>query len=219
MSQIQHIDFAHDEATAEGMQAIRFMAQRLQEARENPFLRAAVSAQLKVNHLLSPAGSKEIMEGSAKSSPKRGRSSSRESSMSAKRKDSSSPRRGTPIPRNRDTCRGLPSRRGRSRSPPSEDNYEQRREEASDSEVAPRRRHPQRSPVRQEKRRRNHSPDRPSQSVRYYGEPNHGRRRRNRESPSPPPSSSPSTDSYPFHDVPSPVGSPRKRGHRRLHAA
>ena len=59
MSQLQHIDLANDEATTKGIHAIRFMARRLQEARENPYLREVVCAQLKASHLLSPTRSQE----------------------------------------------------------------------------------------------------------------------------------------------------------------
>ena len=38
MPNLQNVDLAHDEATMKGMYAIQFMAKKLQEAQDNPYL-------------------------------------------------------------------------------------------------------------------------------------------------------------------------------------
>ena len=104
MLELQNIDIAHDEATAKGIHSISFVACQLQEVQDNPYLCEVVCTQLKANHLLSPVGTQEnSMPSLEESSPRRGRSSSRDSSMSTKRKRSSSPKRGAPMPQNHDS--------------------------------------------------------------------------------------------------------------------
>ena len=51
----QKLDLLQDEASTEGMRAIRYFAQRLQEEQNNPCLRVAVQSQLHSQKLLSPA--------------------------------------------------------------------------------------------------------------------------------------------------------------------
>ena len=51
----QKLDLLHDEASNEGMRAIRYFAHKLHEAQSNPHLRVAVQGQLRSNNLLSPA--------------------------------------------------------------------------------------------------------------------------------------------------------------------
>ena len=51
----QKLDLLHNEASNEGMRAIRYFAHRLHEAQSNPHLRVAVQAQLRSNNLPPPA--------------------------------------------------------------------------------------------------------------------------------------------------------------------
>ena len=77
----------------EGMHAIQFMAKELEEAQDNPYLSDVVNAQMKANYLLSIARSMASLEND---SPKRGRSSSRETSIHVKRISLHSPKHGSP---------------------------------------------------------------------------------------------------------------------------
>ena len=48
----QKLDLLQDEASDEGMRAIRYFAHKLHEAQSNPHLRVAVQAQLRSNNLV-----------------------------------------------------------------------------------------------------------------------------------------------------------------------
>ena len=48
----QKLDLLQDEASNEGMRAIRYFAHKLQQAQSNPHLRVAMQAQLHSNNLL-----------------------------------------------------------------------------------------------------------------------------------------------------------------------
>ena len=54
----QKLDLLQDEASNEGMRAIRYFAHKLQQAQSNLHLRVAVQAQLRSNNLL-PSAPKE----------------------------------------------------------------------------------------------------------------------------------------------------------------
>ena len=51
----QKLDLLHDEASTEGMRAIRYFADKLHEAQNNPHLRVAVQAELRSSNLLPSA--------------------------------------------------------------------------------------------------------------------------------------------------------------------
>ena len=51
----QKLDLLQDEASNEGMRAIRYFSDKLQQAQSNPHLRVAVQAQLRSNNLLPSA--------------------------------------------------------------------------------------------------------------------------------------------------------------------
>ena len=54
----QKLDLLQDEASNEGMRAIRYFSHKLQQAQSNPHLRVALQAQLRSNNLL-PSTPKE----------------------------------------------------------------------------------------------------------------------------------------------------------------
>ena len=48
------VDLLQDEASSEGIEAIRYFAHKLHEAKSNPHLQVAMLAQLRSNNLIPP---------------------------------------------------------------------------------------------------------------------------------------------------------------------
>ena len=148
------------------------------------------------------------MPGLEESSSRRGHSSSRESSMSLKRKRSPSLKRGSPMPQNHDV------HYEKSKFLYQAHSSENFHNELLDNKIATQRRRLQRSPLWHDKRRHSSS----KEDVHYYGQSN-CRQCRRRESPSPSPSSSHSFSYYSSFKISFPLKRSFRRGHQRLHAA
>ena len=172
----QKLDLLHDEASNEGMRAIRYFAHRLHEAQSNPHLWVAVQAQLRSNNFLPPAPEEGIY------------SLEHQETLALGRRNSTHEELKSPLQQrkeNDDPSNGYEDH---------EDGSEEDHRRLSDQEMPPRRRRPKCSPIRSMKQGRASSRYGTSSSSDGSSERRNPRQRR-RRSPSPP-SSSPNSSSY-----------------------